>query len=181
MFAWKAPSLTLLWLSVLAVAVLDYVTGYEIGMFAFYFIPVALGAWQGGRRAGFILALTCTTVWFVVDLATVHTYSREWYRYENAAIRGVAFLVVAILLSRIKDLVGKEREHAEREREHAAKQIKELQGLLPICASCKKIRDDQGNWEQIESYIAARSPTQFSHGLCPQCAERLYPDFYKAP
>jgi len=174
MFAWKAPSLTLLWLSVLAVAVLDYVTGYEIGVFAFYFIPVALGAWQEGRRAGFILALTCTTVWFVVDLATVHTYSHEWYRYENAAIRGVAFIIVALLLARIKDLI-------EKEREHAARQIKELQGLLPICASCKKIRDDQGNWEQIESYIAARSPAQFSHGLCPECAERLYPDFYKAP
>jgi hypothetical protein len=57
------------------------------------------------------------------------------------------------------------------------REIKYLEGFLPICASCKKIRDDQGNWVQIERYIGARSAAKFSHGICPDCARQLYPEF----
>ena len=58
----------------------------------------------------------------------------------------------------------------------ALKEIKTLSGLLPICASCKKIRDDKGYWNQIESYIEQHSDAQFSHAICPACAKKLYPD-----
>jgi len=54
--------------------------------------------------------------------------------------------------------------------------VKQLSGLLPICASCKKIRDDQGYWTQIEAYIRDRSEAEFSHGICPECAKKLYPE-----
>jgi hypothetical protein len=54
-----------------------------------------------------------------------------------------------------------------------------LQGLLPICSACKKIRDEKGQWNQIESYIRSRSEADFTHGICPECARRLYPDDYK--
>ncbi|MDH3391775.1 MAG: hypothetical protein OEL85_08260, partial [Desulfobulbaceae bacterium] len=53
-----------------------------------------------------------------------------------------------------------------------------LGGMLPICASCKKIRDDKGYWNQIETYIRDHSEAEFSHGICPDCAQKLYPDFY---
>jgi PAS domain S-box-containing protein len=56
------------------------------------------------------------------------------------------------------------------------KEMKILQGFLPICASCKKIRDDKGYWSQIESYISDHSDAQFSHGICPDCAKKLYPE-----
>ena len=56
------------------------------------------------------------------------------------------------------------------------KEVKALRGLLPICSSCKKIRDDKGYWNQIEAYISEHSEAQFSHGICPQCAEKLYGD-----
>jgi two-component system cell cycle sensor histidine kinase/response regulator CckA len=58
--------------------------------------------------------------------------------------------------------------------EQSAKEIKTLRGFLPICAACKKIRDDQGYWTQIETYISRHSDAEFSHGLCPDCALRLY-------
>jgi PAS domain-containing protein len=61
----------------------------------------------------------------------------------------------------------------------ALSQVKSLSGLLPICASCKKIRDDKGSWKQIEAYIRERSKVEFSHGICPECAKRLYPDFFE--
>lgn len=76
-----------------------------------------------------------------------------------------------------------ERQRNEQEREHLLSElqmmvarIKRLQGMLPICASCKKIRNDNGYWEQIEVYIREHSEAEFSHGLCPDCAKRLYPD-----
>jgi transcriptional regulator with PAS, ATPase and Fis domain len=53
--------------------------------------------------------------------------------------------------------------------------VKLLSGFLPICASCKKIRDDKGYWKQIESYIRDHSEAEFSHGICPECAQKLYP------
>jgi hypothetical protein len=54
--------------------------------------------------------------------------------------------------------------------------LRVLRGLLPICASCKRIRDDGGYWAQLEDYITVHSEAVFSHGLCPECIERLYPD-----
>ncbi|MBI5641708.1 MAG: HAMP domain-containing protein [Nitrospirae bacterium] len=57
--------------------------------------------------------------------------------------------------------------------------IKTLSGLLPICSSCKKIRDDKGYWNHLESYISSKSYAEFSHGICPDCLKQLYPDFRK--
>ena len=57
--------------------------------------------------------------------------------------------------------------------------MKQLSGFLPICASCKRIRDDTGYWNQIESYISAHSEAQFSHGICPDCIKKLYPEEYE--
>lgn len=70
----------------------------------------------------------------------------------------------------------KERERLISELQGAIADIKKLSGLLPICAACKKIRNDKGYWEQIESYIKQHSEVEFSHGICPECAKRLYPD-----
>ena len=57
-------------------------------------------------------------------------------------------------------------------------EVKILRGLLPICASCKEIRDDSGYWHKIESYIRDHSEAEFSHSICPKCTEKLYPEFH---
>ncbi len=64
--------------------------------------------------------------------------------------------------------------------EKALAHVKTLSGLLPICANCKKIRDDKGYWNQIENYLREHSGVEFSHGLCPECGEKLYPEYYQA-
>lgn len=61
----------------------------------------------------------------------------------------------------------------------ALSEIKTLRGFLPICSYCKKIRDDKGYWNQIESYIHKHSDAEFSHSICPKCAKKYYPEFYK--
>ncbi len=58
--------------------------------------------------------------------------------------------------------------------------IKTLRGILPICASCKKIRNDDGYWQQIESYIRDHSDAEFSHGICKECAHKLYPELFES-
>jgi hypothetical protein len=63
--------------------------------------------------------------------------------------------------------------------QEALNDIKTLKGFLPICANCKKIRDDQGYWNQVEKYISDHSEAKFTHGICPKCAKKLYPDLYK--
>lgn len=70
-----------------------------------------------------------------------------------------------------KELVQKNIELQE-----ALDTVKTLKGLLPICSNCKKIRDDDGYWNQIESYIGEHSEAEFSHSICPDCAQELYPD-----
>lgn len=79
-----------------------------------------------------------------------------------------------------------ERKQLEQEREKLISELKEsleniktLKGLIPICASCKKIRNDEGFWNQFETYISEHSDAQFSHGICPDCMKELYPEYHK--
>lgn len=75
-------------------------------------------------------------------------------------------------------LVELEREKLIAELKTALAEVRTLSGLLPICCSCKKIRDDGGYWRQIETYVADHSHAEFTHGICPECAKKLYPDYF---
>jgi hypothetical protein len=70
-----------------------------------------------------------------------------------------------------------------KEREKAESEVKVLSGLLPICSHCKKVRDDKGYWNSIDSYIAKHSEATPSHSICPDCAKKHYPDYdiYEEP
>ena len=80
------------------------------------------------------------------------------------------------------DITARKQAEQERERlvgdlQDALTQVKTLKGFLPICASCKNIRDDEGYWQQIESYLCEHADVEFTHGICPVCLEKLYPEF----
>jgi PAS domain S-box-containing protein len=81
----------------------------------------------------------------------------------------------------VREITERKRAEAERERiigelQEALSRIKTLRGLIPICANCKKIRDDKGYWQQVETYVREHSEAEFSHGLCPECIEILFPE-----
>jgi phosphoserine phosphatase RsbU/P len=61
----------------------------------------------------------------------------------------------------------------------ALDQVRTLSGIVPICANCKKIRDDQGYWNQVEVYVRDHTDARFSHGICPECKQKLYPSLKK--
>ncbi|MGE4518309.1 MAG: response regulator [Desulfobacteraceae bacterium] len=75
-----------------------------------------------------------------------------------------------------RELLARVNTHVELKR--SREEIKTLRGFVPICASCKKIRDDKGFWEEVEKYVEARSYAKFSHGICPECIKKQYPDIY---
>jgi PAS domain S-box-containing protein len=106
--------------------------------------------------------------WIPVEVSTSHIAREEG----------------GLTLAIVRDIRERKRAEAERERliselQDALAKIKTLRGLIPICASCKKVRDDRGYWQQVEVYIRDHSEAEFSHGLCPDCVRRLYPDLYE--
>jgi hypothetical protein len=108
--------------------------------------------------------------------AQVHV-GAVWHETRGFWISAALALVLAGGLAhraRLRGLRARERELCRRVEDEVAK-LKVLRGLLPICASCKRIRDDNGYWSQIELYIRERSEAEFSHGLCPECIPRFYP------
>jgi hypothetical protein len=99
-------------------------------------------------------------------------YQTSWfYGLLVVLITGTGFALYRI---RVWQLLKREKELKESVDE-ALKRIKVLDGLIPICANCKKIRDDKGYWDQLEIYIQTHSEAQFTHGICPDCAQKYFP------
>jgi len=109
---------------------------------------------------------TGTPLW-LKDQAIIETYPQDRVS-----------LSLGILTVVTKEMQAEEeRERLVTSLKEALAKVKTLQGLLPICASCKKIRDDKGYWNQIESYLEDHSELSFSHSVCPECFKKLYPNF----
>jgi PAS domain S-box-containing protein len=103
-----------------------------------------------------------------------------WESASISPIRDLAGRVTHYVAVK-EDITARKQTEAERDvlihdLQEALANVKSLSGLLPICASCKKIRDDKGYWSQVESYIQKHSEARFSHGMCPDCLKKWYPD-----
>ena len=103
------------------------------------------------------------------------------YSFEIIGVLGSMLMLVGVLSIKpifmmIRDAGEEQRTLAESLQE-ALNNIKILKGMLPICANCKKIRDDEGYWQRIETYISKYSDTKFTHGICPDCVRKLYPEY----
>jgi len=172
---WLKQPRTVFLLSVLLVVLLgiaDYLTGWEFGFFVFYFIPVAYAAWYAGFRVSLVISLLSAVTWFFADALLEHTYSSPFFVVWNTSIRLCAFILIAQFIARTAQLLADEKKRLHQLQE-AMDQIKVLRGFLPICAWCKKIRNDEGYWQQMESYIHEHSEADFTHGICEECAKNL--------
>ncbi len=155
--------LVFLWI-ILAVVItfVDYVTGPFIQFPFLFILPVVFSTWYNGRTWGIVYAIVLP----LVRLYFNTIWSIPWTLVEgsfNALIR----MSVLSLLAYLVDRVASQTKAKE-------KQVKLLEGLLPICASCKKIRDEKDEWQVLEAYITKHSEARFSHGVCPDCAKKLY-------
>ena len=153
--------------------IISAVKGHEFHIFVFYFVPVMMVAWWGKSSVPMVMmSIAAVLTWFAADEYSGRIYSLAFYKYWNASIHTIAFLLVGM----VTHMAHRYLIALNDELRKAQGEVKQLRGLLPICSSCKKIRNDQGTWEAIEVYIRARSNAEFSHGICPECVKRLYPE-----
>jgi hypothetical protein len=164
----------------LLVVWLDYISGSELSFFVFYFLPLSLVSWYTNRYVGTAFAAVATGTWVVVDYFEGRVYTLWLARYWNAGVRFIAFLTIALAFAYIKQKLLQEQQ-LTRQLTTALAEVKRLSGFLPICAACKKIRNDQGYWEQIETYIRDHSEAEFTHSICPECMPKLYPNLPRSP
>lgn len=108
---------------------------------------------------------------FCIDLLISALIVSEGFLLDDTLRKRAKDKRTSAVLKSVNDALAKER----RELQESLERIRLLSGLLPICSSCKKIRDEDGNWHRIEAYISTHSEAQFTHDICPECAQRLYP------
>ncbi len=173
----KKNSLALMWLSlswvgVVIIGYIDWITGYDLSFFEFFFLPVSVAAWFIGFGASIATAFLSAMVWFGADFLSGHLHSSHFSAVWNTTNRLASFLIIGWAVSKIRELLDREQKLVEKLQESLA-EIKILEGFLPICCECKKIRNQEGHWEQMEAYISKRTGTTFSHGYCPQCFRKV--------
>ena len=164
-------------LLLVVILLLDLAIPLGVAMGVPYIAVVLFSLWSPHKRFTILVALV-SSVFTIGAFFWKPPVAEMWKVIFNRALALFAIWVTASLGLQRK-ITEEKRERALREREKALEDVRILRGLLPICASCKRIRDDQGYWTQIEGYIRARSEADFSHGICPECAKKLYPEFYK--
>jgi hypothetical protein len=135
-----------------------------------YILVVLISLWSSRINLPLYMAIG-GSVLTVIGYYSSPPGGELWQVLFNRTLALFAIWTTAILSALWKNI--------QKEKEKALLDLKILSGLIPICASCKKIRDDGGYWEQIETYIRDHSEADFSHGICPECAKELYGDFYK--
>ncbi|HOI75762.1 MAG TPA: hypothetical protein PLO63_16595 [Syntrophales bacterium] len=162
-------------MSILLIAYLDWLTGLELNLYVFYFMPVAVGAWFIGLWFTIVLAVFSALLWFRTEFLLGHFYSSAFYAVWDTTIHLISFLAIGLSVSRMRFLYNVEQKRAV-ELNRALSEVKVLEAFLPICAECKKIRDQQGGWQQLEAYIVQQTGSQFSHTYCPECAKKALAD-----
>ena len=142
----------------------DYLTSEVSSFPVVYVVPVILAAWYSGAWPAVGLAVA-VPVFRLMFLVMPHSSPAEMAgEAVTTALRGVVIIFLALWFARLAEF--------ERSLE---RRVNILEGMLPICAYCKNIRNDKGDWERMEAYISRRSEAEFSHGICPSCSEKHYP------
>lgn len=160
--------------SVIGICALDLILPPGTSIVALYVVPILLSLLSAEQR--FTLAITIISL----SLATLGFLSLPsdgplwWVAPANRALALVTVTAVGCLALFYRRLAEEEKTALARRCEHTVARIKDLRGLLPICSSCKNIRDDNGCWTYLETYIEARSDAHFTHSLCPECQRKLY-------
>jgi hypothetical protein len=160
-------------------------TGQGTALYWSYSLPL-LFFFFFGKKEGLIWSVIFSFfLFFVIFLPAVF----GWYSYGRIIILRyiITFGIVTMIgyglesardfSSRMLEEKNKALLEEKEQLEVALKEIKTLSGLIPICSSCKKIRNDEGYWEQVETYIKNHSGADFTHGICPECIAKLYPDY----
>ncbi len=151
---------------------MDLVTGYEASIAVLYLAPISFTARYAGKTCGLAVAILSATVWLLADIGAGHTTKYHAIPVWNSLILLSSFVVVVIMLVKLKVAYDEQLRFVAELRE-ASDKIKVLKGLIPICAWCRRVRDDDGYWQAVEDYIRENSEASFTHGICPECGNKM--------
>lgn len=153
-------------LAAVIVLIIDYITGKHVQFPILYVLPAAMAAWSNSKIQAYGLAVSLPIIRICFNFlwGEVHLL---YFNIINAILRVAALSFYVYLI----DILASQTRALQKE-------VKILEGILPICASCKKIRTSEGKYESVEKYITEHSEAVFSHGLCQECAEKLYPEYF---
>ena len=165
--------------SLALVGFFDYITGYELYMEVFYFIPVSICAWHLRRRDVLVVALLCGLTWGGVDFYVGHPYSSRIYWCWNIFINFSSFLILGLVVQSLRHN-AKEQTRARRELEKAladlrqsAVEIEKLKNQLQVvCAWSKRIRVE-GKWMTFEEFLKDHLHINLSHGISPEAMDQF--------
>lgn len=153
---------------ILAIAILDYITGYEIAVSVFYLIPICDAVWYLGRRVGLTWAILSGVLLYATDHLNHHVYQNPLIPFWNTGVR-LSFLILVMLLLDSLQKALREKEKAYREMQKAFDQMRTIKGIIPVCHDCRRIRDDRGYWDSLETFVRNQSDAEFTSSLCPDC------------
>lgn len=142
-----------------------------------YITVVLISIWSPHRHFTVFVA-TCCSLLTIAGFMYSPDGSTLEQEISNRLLALFSIWATAFL-TLLRRKAEEKREKAVAEKEKALEQVKILRGFLPICSGCKKIRDDEGDWNHIEDYIVTHSEADFSHGMCPSCTKAMYPDFFE--
>jgi glucose-6-phosphate-specific signal transduction histidine kinase len=162
----------------LFIGVVDYLTGYKVRVDVFYLVPIVFMAWFFGKKAGILMSFVAVLTSIAADALYGKVYHNYFRASWNTTAHFIFFVLTALLITRLR-IYMQERTDLIFKLQNALSDVKELSGILPICASCKKIRDDEGYWRHVEEYLIRHTNAEFTHGLCKECSKKLYPQFDK--
>jgi hypothetical protein len=164
-------------LLMLVIFLADLATPLGVAVNILYIAVVILSLWSSQTNFTVLVAITCSAL-TIGGFFLSSPAGELWKVIFNRAVALFALWATTVL-GRQRIVAEEARTKAAEERQRVLEEIKILRGFLPICASCKKIRDDKGYWTQIETYIGDHSEAEFSHSICPDCARKLYPELYE--
>lgn len=157
----------------MAIGYVDYVTGYEFRMELFYLLPISYATWFVGQRFGILFSVLAIVTTEYSDIMAGKNFTNISVEFWNGAVYFVFYVIVTVLLKLRKTIQQRESLLAELDR--SLGQNEELSALLPVCANCKKFRNDEEYRQKVESYIREHTDVDCSRSLCKECAAKLRP------
>ncbi len=161
----------------LVMGFLDYWTGFEYRMKIFYLMPISYTTWFIGKKTGIVFSTWPAITMLYSVIVSGKNYGNSPSEIWNIAMYLAFFIIVTLLLSKLR-ITLQQRAGLITKLQNALNAVKELSGILPICANCKKIRDDEGYWHDVDVYISRHTKAEFTHGICKECANKLYPSLF---
>lgn len=154
------------WLAVLGW--IDRITGFELGLFAFYTAPVVVVAWNLGQAPGIVTAILASIIWYAADRLAGDRYSSAFYAYWNTGMHFSTFIINAVSFAKLRSHLDR-RHELERALGKAEERLKQLAGLMPVCPKCRCVHATDQVRARAEECLARVPAALLAGAVCDDC------------